>query len=138
MEKFFPISINPSLCRRCEKCMYSCPSKAIFFKNSLRYVNYDKCKGCLKCVNVCEHGAIEVISLTEGNLKGFEIDQDKCKLCKKCIEDDFCFLNLFELRKDEVTDKEFIEFNRKSLDRCFKCLKCFKTCPTNAIIPIIE
>ncbi|MEJ2251522.1 MAG: 4Fe-4S binding protein [Candidatus Lokiarchaeota archaeon] len=138
MEKFFPISVNPNLCARCEKCLYSCHSKAIFFKDSLRYVNYDKCKGCLKCVNVCEHGAIEVISLKEGTLKGFQIDEIRCKLCKKCISENFCFQNLYEVKKDEIDSKEYISFNKKDISRCWKCLKCFKTCPENAIIPIIE
>ena len=99
-EKLFPICINPNLCVLCQRCIYSCPSKAIFFKNSRRYVNYDKCRGCLKCVDVCEHGAIEVISIKEGKLTGFRIDQDKCELCKLCIEEDFCFQNLFDLKKD--------------------------------------
>jgi len=137
-EKLFPISINPELCVRCQRCMYSCSPKAIFFKNTLRYVDYDKCKGCLKCVEVCEHGAIEVISIEEGKLKGFKINQDKCILCKICIDDDFCFQNLFELKKDNESGEERIEFRKENLSNCFKCLKCFKNCPNNAIIPEIQ
>ena len=136
-EKLFPIYINPNLCVLCQRCMYSCPKKAIFFRNSLRYVHYDKCQGCLKCVDVCEHGAIEVISIDEGTLKGFYIDQEKCTLCKLCLEEDFCFQNLFRLKKDEETGKELIEFQEENLSQCFKCLKCFKNCPNNAIIPDI-
>ncbi|MFX0081177.1 MAG: 4Fe-4S dicluster domain-containing protein [Candidatus Hodarchaeota archaeon] len=52
MEKLFPININPQFCILCQKYSHSCPSKAIFFRNSLRYVDYNKCKGCLKCVSV--------------------------------------------------------------------------------------
>ena len=137
-EKLFPISINPNLCVLCQRCMYSCRGKAIFFRNSLRYVNYDKCQGCLKCVDVCEHGAIEVISIKEGKLTGFRVDNDKCELCKLCIEKDFCFQNLFELKKNENTGKEWIEFRKENLSNCFKCLKCFKNCPNNAIIPEID
>ena len=138
-EKLFPISINPNFCVRCERCMYSCSNKAIFFKNSLRYVNYNKCQGCLKCVDVCEHGAIEVISIEEGKLVGFAIDQEKCTLCRVCLEEDFCFQNLFKLEMDKKTGKKLIRFHKKSLSKCFKCLKCFKNCPNNAILPeIIE
>ena len=137
-EKLFPISINSELCVRCQRCMYSCSPKAIFFKNSLRYVDYDKCQGCLKCVDVCEHGAIEVISLKEGKLKGFSIDHEKCALCKLCIEKDFCFQELFKLKKDKNANKEWIEFQKENLSNCFKCLKCFKNCPNNAIIPEIN
>jgi len=89
-------------------------------------------------VDVCEHGAIEVISIEEGKLKGFCIDQEKCTLCKACLEEDFCFQNLFELKKDENTNKEWIEFRKENLSNCFKCLKCFKNCPNNAIIPEID
>ena len=78
MEKLFPISVNPQFCVRCQKCMYSCHPKAIFFKDTLRYVDYDKCKGCLKCVDVCEHNAIEVISMEDGQLIDFEIDSERC------------------------------------------------------------
>lgn len=137
-EKLFPISINPNLCVRCQRCVFSCHQKAIFFKNSMRYVDYDKCKGCLKCVDVCEHGAIEVISIEEGKLKGFYIDSEKCVLCKLCLNDDFCFQNLFELKQDKNIDKEWIEFRKENLSNCFKCLKCFKNCPSNAIVPEID
>ncbi len=136
-EKLFPIYINPNLCVLCQRCMYSCPKKAIFFRNSLRYVNYDKCQGCLKCVDVCEHGAIEVISIKEGKLRGFSIDQESCTLCRICLDEDFCFQSLFELEKDEKTGKELIKFYKKNLTQCFKCLKCFKNCPNNAILPEI-
>lgn len=104
----------------------------------MRYVNYGKCEGCLKCVSVCEHGAIEVISLEEGKLKGFEIDIDKCKMCKLCLEEGFCLQNLFSIKKDEETGEEYITFEEGNMEQCFQCLKCFKTCPNNAIIPVIE
>ena len=60
-EKLFPISINPNFCIRCEKCSYSCPPKAIFFRDTLRYVDYDKCQGCLKCELSCPQGAIKPV-----------------------------------------------------------------------------
>jgi len=137
MEKLFPISINPQFCVRCEKCSYSCPTKAIFFRDSLRYVDYNKCKGCLKCVDVCEHNAIVVISLEEGSLIDFKIDKERCSVCKKCLESNFCFQNLFKLVVDSNKTKEYIEFNNNSMDKCSYCLKCFKDSPNNAIIPNI-
>ncbi|MHA1725287.1 MAG: 4Fe-4S binding protein [Promethearchaeota archaeon] len=136
-EKLFPISINTNLCVRCQRCMYSCSPKAIFFKDSMRYVNYEKCEGCLKCVDVCEHGAIEVISIEEGKLEGFTIDEERCVKCYECLKDDFCFQGLFFLEKDEK-GQEHVKFRAKSLSKCFKCLKCFKNCPGNAILPIIK
>ena len=136
-EKLFPISVNPQFCIRCEKCSYSCSPKAIFFRDSLRYVDYNKCKGCLKCVDVCEHNAIEVISLEEGRLVDFKIDKERCTVCKKCLDPNFCFQNLFELRIEPDTKEEYIAFKNISTDKCKNCLKCFKDCPNNAIIPNI-
>ena len=129
-EKLFPISINRNLCVRCQKCSYSCSPKAIFWSDSMRYVNYNKCKGCLKCVEVCEHGAIEVISLEEGILISFEIDEDSCLLCKKCLEDGFCFENLFSLGVNP-DGKEEIKFNSEDMSSCYQCFKCFKECPNS-------
>jgi ferredoxin len=99
----------------------------------MRYVDYNKCKGCLKCVEVCEHGAVEVISLDDGTLIGFEIDEERCNLCKQCTEADFCFQDRFSFYKE----KKKIIFNDSDLTNCFNCLKCFKSCPNNAIIPQI-
>jgi len=137
MEKLFPISINPQFCVRCEKCSYSCSTKAIFFRDTFRYVDYNKCKGCLKCVDVCEHNAIVVISLEGERLIDFKIDKERCTVCKKCLESNFCFQNLFNLCVESDTNKEYIEFNNNSMDKCNNCLKCFKNCPNNAIIPNI-
>ncbi len=138
MEKFFPISINPQLCVLCQKCSYSCPTKAIFFRDSLRYVDYNKCKGCLKCVDMCEHNAIEVISMEDGELFDFKIDGERCNACKKCLDDGFCFQNLFYLRINPEPGEELIAINKKNMNSCQNCLKCFKDCPNNAIIPIIS
>ena len=137
MEKLFPISINPQLCTRCQKCSSSCPKKAIFFRNSLRYVDYNECKGCLKCVDVCEHNAIEVISMVEGKLVDLQINRDRCQVCKTCLENGFCFQNLFVISIEEETGKEIIIFNKKIMNLCQNCLKCVSNCPNNAIVPVI-
>jgi len=136
MEKLFPISINPQLCVRCQKCSYSCPSKAIFFRNSLRFVDFNKCRGCLKCVDVCEHNAIEVISLDEGELIDFRIDAEKCILCKECL--DFCFKNLFLVAQNPDSNGEYIVFKKKNIKECKNCLKCVISCSKRAIVPIIS
>jgi ferredoxin len=133
MEKLYPISINPELCKRCQKCQYSCPPKAIFWKDSMRYVDYNNCPGCLKCVLACEHGANNVISIDDGKLTGFIIDNEKCSLCLKCTEDGFCLQNRYTL--DKGTNK--IIFDDKTFSNCPNCLKCYKDCPEKAIIPEI-
>ncbi len=138
MEKLFPININSELCVRCQKCSYSCHPKAIFFRKSLRYVDYNKCEGCLKCVDVCEHNAIQVISMEDGKLVAFKIDHEKCIVCKVCLEEGFCFQNLFKFFINLESGEEVIVFDNKNIDLCQNCLKCFLNCPCNAIIPIIS
>ena len=100
-------------------------------------MDYNKCQGCLKCVEVCEHGAIEVIAIEEGKLTGFHIKPEKCTLCKLCLKEDFCFQNLFELSKETDTAPQSIQFRKEKISDCFGCLRCFKICPNNAIIPDI-
>ena len=111
--------------------------KAIFFRDSLRFVDYNKCEGCLKCVDVCEHNAIEVISIEQGNLTEFKIDHEKCTVCKKCLEPGFCFQNLFKSIINPDTGETIIRFIKEQMNLCESCLKCFSNCPNNAIIPVI-
>jgi len=87
---------------------------------------------------VCEHNAIEVISIDEGKLTDFRIDHEKCTTCKKCLEPGFCFQNLFELKTIADTGETIILFIKEKMDLCQSCLKCFSNCPNNAIIPIIK
>ena len=136
-EKFYPISANPHLCITCMKCTIRCHPHAVFWKGDTRYVDYNKCQGCLNCVRACPYGAIEVISIKEGTLKGFRINGERCRLCGRCIEPNFCLQNLFELVKDDKGKKR-IKFKEGDSSKCMSCLKCFKDCPENAIIPIIE
>ena len=67
---------------------------------------------------------------------GFEILKDRCELCGKCTEPDFCLQNLFEMISDEEGNK-FIQFKTGDFSLCKGCLKCFKDCPNNAIIPTL-
>lgn len=39
---------------------------------------------------------------------------------------------------EDKNGKEWIEFRKKNLSECNKCLKCFKNCPNNAILPEID
>ena len=118
MEKLFPISINPHLCVRCQKCAYSCPSKAIFFRDSLRFVDFNKCRGCLKCVDVCEYNAIEVISLEEGELTDFRIDLEVCNLCKDCLESKY--KKALEEIQEEIKDFKLLGFIKDIVEEALK------------------
>lgn len=68
----------------------------------------------------------------------FEIEKDKCSLCKNCLQEGFCFYNFFSLKKEKESGNEIIIFMKNNnRNRCINCLKCYKDCPNNAIIPII-
>ncbi|MCD8260741.1 MAG: Fe-S cluster domain-containing protein [Bacteroides sp.] len=48
-------------CIGCGKCVKTCPFEAISLAENLAYVDYNKCKLCRKCVDVCpQHTIIEV------------------------------------------------------------------------------
>ena len=76
----------------------------------MRYVDYDKCRGCLKCVIVCEHGAIEVISIEEGKLADIVVlSQDPYKINPEKIKDILVEMTIVNgeiefTRSEQVTD----------------------------------
>lgn len=45
-------------CIGCGKCQKTCPHDAITIENNLAYIDFEKCKLCRKCVEVCPTGAI--------------------------------------------------------------------------------
>ncbi len=138
-EKFVPVQINQELCVRCERCVRACNSKAIYFENSIRLIDYSKCKACLNCVQVCPRNAIEVTSIEfEDQVVSIKIDHEKCSMCEKCLDENgnFCPKNLFY--KGKVEDREnkeieVIRFKFKEIAKCQGCLKCVLLCPEKAI-----
>lgn len=126
---------------RCERCLRACPNDAIYFKNTLRYIDYSKCKACLTCVQVCPRNAIVVTSVTDpGQVLTLKIDHDICTMCKECVKDDgsFCPNNLFYVDKIIANDNEIeaIKFKYGEIAKCQKCLRCESMCPEKAIVPI--
>jgi len=140
-EKFIPVQIDQELCLRCERCLKACKNKAIYFENSLRFVDYAKCKACLNCVLVCPRNAIQVRSIQIPNqILNMKIDHEKCNLCLKCVDESgkFCPNNLFYLDKVKKAsiETEGIRFKFKEIGKCQGCLKCELSCPQHAIKPV--
>lgn len=89
-------SVNSDLCKACGKCVKACPHKLITIEPktphaSVRCSNCDKgaqtrkacktgCIGCMKCVKLCEYGAVKVVDFHA------VIDPEKCTACGKCAE----------------------------------------------------
>ncbi len=137
-EKFVPIQINQELCLKCERCVRACNEKAIYFENSVRLVDYTKCKACLNCVQVCPRNAIIVTSVTQPEqVLGLKIEHDKCSMCEKCLNEEgkFCPKNLFysTIVKVDGRDQQGIRFRFDEIIKCQGCLKCMISCPENAI-----
>ena len=139
-ERFVPLQIDPDLCMRCERCLRACKNDAIYFENSLRYIDYSKCKACLVCVQVCPRNAIVVTSVMPKQVLTIKVDHDRCTMCKDCIKNHgtFCPNNLFYIDKKKVNGKEIdvIKFNFREVRKCKGCLKCELSCPEKAIKPI--
>ncbi len=88
--------VNSNVCKACGMCVNACPKKLITIEPkkphaSVRCSNCDKgaltrkackvgCIGCMKCVKVCESGAVRVDKFHA------IIDPEKCTGCGKCIE----------------------------------------------------
>lgn len=141
-ERFVPIQIDQELCLKCERCLKACKTnKAIYFKNSIRLVDYSKCKGCLNCVQVCPRNAIEVTSVMPNQVLSIKIDHDKCNMCGLCLDDNgnFCPKNLYykDSIKKDGKETDGIRFKFKEIAKCQGCLVCEKLCPEGAIEPVI-
>ncbi|PIR70164.1 MAG: hypothetical protein COU46_02755 [Candidatus Niyogibacteria bacterium CG10_big_fil_rev_8_21_14_0_10_42_19] len=53
--------INCGTCIGCDRCIKFCPDFCIIKKGELKYeINFDFCKGCGICAEVCERGAIDI------------------------------------------------------------------------------
>ena len=52
-------------CIGCSKCFKECAFDAIKIENNLSYIDFNKCKLCRKCVNVCPTGAIKAVNFPQ-------------------------------------------------------------------------
>ena len=56
-------------CISCGMCQRNCPTSAIALSNNLATIDYDKCIGCCKCMEVCPRKCILPFSMTESAAK---------------------------------------------------------------------
>lgn len=60
-DKNIKISVQPSLCRHCHRCVQVCPASVLEWTDERvpRLAHASQCIGCGHCVDVCEPGALE-------------------------------------------------------------------------------
>ncbi len=59
-------------CIGCGKCFQVCKFDAITIENNLAYIDYEKCKLCRKCVEVCPTNAIHELNFPPRKVKPVE------------------------------------------------------------------
>ncbi|MDR1744270.1 MAG: EFR1 family ferrodoxin [Planctomycetota bacterium] len=57
--RFFPATVDKSLCTGCALCAGLCPEKAIVMKDGKAEIG-DACQSCQRCVGFCQVGAVGV------------------------------------------------------------------------------
>ncbi len=53
-------AIDNKLCKKCLKCLESCPPNAIYSQNNLLKIDYSKCIKCFCCHELCIHDAVKL------------------------------------------------------------------------------
>ncbi|MFO8020671.1 MAG: 4Fe-4S binding protein [Promethearchaeia archaeon] len=136
-ETFIPIQIDQERCTKCKRCYNACKNDAIYFEQSLRFVDYSKCKGCLDCQRVCPRNLIQVTYVVPNEVANVKIDYDKCTMCGLCTDMDgaICPNHLFEVGKVMRDGKkvEGVVYKHSEISKCQGCEKCELNCPEGAI-----
>lgn len=87
-------------------CKWCCNPEGQKFDPELRFVE-TLCKGCMKCIDVCQEGAIQ----KSENGEKVSIDRERCNNCMKCI--DSCFFGALEKFGEYYTVDELFDIIRR-------------------------
>jgi len=54
--------VDPQICKKCDVCAINarCPQNAVLLEqiNDTPWIDFYKCRGCMKCKTYCKHGSI--------------------------------------------------------------------------------
>jgi uncharacterized Fe-S center protein len=66
------IAIDTHVCEACGDCVEACREHALgmvsfLFHKHAKVSHADRCRGCLRCVKACQHGAIQPLHPTRAD-----------------------------------------------------------------------
>lgn len=119
-------------CLGCGTCQDVCDFDAIEMVNGLAVVNKEKCTACMKCIQTCPKGIIELVPYDSQfvvKCKSKEPGKDvrnKCSIgcigCQICVKN--CPVDAFSFENNLA---------KINYDKCTNCGTCATKCPTKAI-----
>lgn len=62
-------SLDIKKCDLCEKCVLSCPSKALSMDNGVLDFDVSRCINCFLCIKICPTKAIEQVTVDKVSFK---------------------------------------------------------------------
>lgn len=123
------IPLCKTACIGCTICEQRCPFDAIHVINGLAQIDYNKCRNCGFCVEVCPsilaHSKVIADAAKEENKLVACIEEEKCVGCTVCKR--VCpQVNAITGARKEV--------HRVNPDFCVSCGACKDKCPKDAIV----
>ena len=109
-------------CIGCGLCARRCKFNAITIENNLPVIEYNKCKQCMACAEVCPTHTI-FADLARRKIPKIS---GECIGCMRCARE--C---PFGAISGTVTEKHIVDF-----DKCKGCSVCAEVCPKNAILMV--
>ncbi|QED47850.1 4Fe-4S dicluster domain-containing protein [Cytobacillus dafuensis] len=110
-------------------------------RNELEFLT--SCSRCGKCKDICPEKVISLFTITDGakliNTPFLNPNENPCTFCRKCVDvcptdalSITCFLEDPSIGKAAILDKSCISFKE------VMCDYCFRSCPVNGAIELIE
>lgn len=142
MAQFLPTKGDKSCSYGCfgyGSCVKVCPFDAIHIVDGIARVDKERCKSCLKCIEICPQKIIELVPYEEKRIvvcashNSGKVQMDSCSVgcigCKKC---------------EKVCETKAIVVTRSlahiNYDLCTNCGACESVCPRHIIgtkVPLV-